>query len=44
MSLSKKNLDKLNNYIKNNSLANDHNISTSKNAFGNPAKNKDSTK
>ena len=44
MSLSKKNLDKLNNFIKNNSLTNDHNISTSKNAVGNPEKTKNSTK
>ena len=44
MSLSKKNLDKLNNFIKNNSLANDHNISTSKNAVENPEKTNNSTK
>ena len=33
MSLSKKNLDKLNTFIKNNDLAKDHNISNSKNTF-----------
>ena len=44
MSLSKKNLDKLNNFIKNNSLTNDHNIITSKNVVGNPEKTKNSTK
>ena len=44
MSLSKKNLDKLNNFIKNNSLTNDHNISTSKNAVENPEKTNNSTK
>ena len=44
MSLSKKNLDKLNNFIKNNSLTNDHNISTSKKAFGNQEKTNNSTK
>ncbi len=44
MSLSKKNLDKLNTFIKNNTLANDHNISNSKKAVGNPEKTKNSTK
>ncbi len=44
MSLSKKNLDKLNNLVKNNSLANDHNISTSKKAVGNSERTKNSTK
>ena len=44
MSLSKKNLDKLNNFIKNNSLANNPKISTSKNAVGNPERTKNSTK
>ncbi len=42
MSLSKKNLDKLNNFIKNNSLTNDHNISTSKKEVGNHEKTKNS--
>ena len=44
MSLSKKNLDKLNNFIKNNSLTNDHNISTSKKAVENHEKTKNSNK
>ena len=44
MSLSKKNLDKLNNFIKNNSLTNDHNISTSKKAVVYHEKTKNSTK
>ena len=36
MSLSKKNLDKLNTFIKNNDLAKDHNISKSKNTVQKP--------
>ena len=44
MSLSKKNLDKLNNFIKNNSLTNDHNISNSKKEVGNHEKTKNSNK
>jgi len=44
MSLSKKNLDKLNNFIKNNSLTNDHNISTSKKAVVNHEITKNSNK
>ena len=44
MGLSKKNLDKLNIFIKNNSLPNDNNISNSKNTVGNTQKTKISTK
>ncbi len=44
MSLSKKNLDKLNAFIKNNDLPKDYNISKSKNTFENPKTTKKSTK
>ena len=44
MSLSKKNLDKLNNFIKNNDLAKDQNISKRNNTVENPKKTKITTK
>ena len=44
MSLSKKNLDKLNTFIKNNDLPKDHNISNSKNTIDKPQRTKDSNK
>ena len=44
MSLSKKNLDELNAFIKNNDLAKDYNISKSKNTVENPKRTKKSTK
>ena len=43
MSLSKKNLDKLNAFIKNNDLAKDYNISMSKNTVVNPKRTKKHT-
>ena len=44
MSLSKKNLDKLNTFIKNNDLAKDHNISKSENTIRRSQANKNPTK
>ena len=44
MSLSKKNLDKLDDFIKNHTLPNDNNINCTKNAVGNSEKTKNSTK
>ncbi len=44
MSLSKKNLDKLKTFIKNNDLANDRNIKERKNTIGNPQKAKNPPK
>ena len=44
MSLSKKNLDKLNNFIKNNDLAKDHHINKSRNTVKNPQRIKNTTK
>ena len=44
MSLSKKNLDKLNAFIKNNDLAKDYNINKIKNTVENPKRTKKSTK
>ncbi len=44
MSLSKKNLDKLNNFIKNNDLAKDHYINKSRNTDEDPQRIKNTTK
>ncbi len=44
MSLSKKNLDKLNSFIKNNDLPKDHNISKSQNSVKTPKRGKNPTK
>ncbi len=44
MSLSKKNLDKLNNFIKNNDLAKDHHINKIRNTVKNPQRIKNTTK
>ena len=44
MSLSKKNLDKLNTFIKNNDLAKDHNISKSQNSVKKPKRSENPTK
>ena len=44
MSLSKKNLDKLNTFIQNNDLSKDHNISKSKNTVEKPQRTKNPNK